>query len=116
MCDLTVTQLLLEEPKEEVRGIVNGVQNSLNKFSDLIKFILVICLPKEDTFGFLILASFTCVSSGAVSFTVYACKTGFDKIDEEGQYKDKDKKDYEPIAWIERSMFGIRLFIYHKKV
>ena len=40
MCDLTVTQLLLEEQlmEEQVRGIVNGVHNSLDKFTDLVRF------------------------------------------------------------------------------
>ena len=39
--DLTVTQLLLETPKDEERGIVNGVQTSLNRMMDMFKFILV---------------------------------------------------------------------------
>ena len=74
MCDLTVTQLLLEEPDPSVRGAVNGVQNGLNKLMDLLKFVLVIALPLPQTFGYLILASYACIALGLVSYSVYACK------------------------------------------
>merc|ERR1711974_299868 len=57
--DLTVNQLLQEKVEEEVRGVVNGVQESLNNSLDLAKCILVILLPAEETFGLLIIASFT---------------------------------------------------------
>ena len=44
-------------------------------------------------------AYFICMSSGVLSFTVYACKTEFGKIgDDEDDKEKKDKKDYEPIA------------------
>merc|ERR1719234_670279 len=68
--DLTVNQLLQEE--EEVRGVVNGVQESLNNSLDLAKCILVILLPAEETFGLLIIASFTSVSLGWLLYAVYS--------------------------------------------
>merc|ERR1712107_39227 len=46
--DLTVNQLLQEKVEEEVRGVVNGVQESLNNSLDLAKCILVILLPAEE--------------------------------------------------------------------
>ena len=74
MADLTVTQLLLETPAEHERGIINGVQNSLNKLMDIIKFLLVIFLPWPQTFGYLIIVSFAFICVGFVLFSVYACQ------------------------------------------
>merc|ERR1712106_1196974 len=56
--DLTVNQLLQEKVAEDVRGVVNGVQDSLNNTLDLLKCILVIILPAQETFGLLIFAWF----------------------------------------------------------
>ncbi len=74
MADLSVTQLLLETPKEEERGAVNGVQSSMNKLSDIIKFALVIVLPWNETFGFLVIISFFFIILGGISYCVYCCK------------------------------------------
>merc|ERR1719266_2392463 len=70
--DLTVNQLLQEKVEEEVRGVVNGVQESLNNSLDLAKCILVILLPAEETFGLLIIASFTSVSLGWLLYALYS--------------------------------------------
>merc|ERR1712025_228873 len=70
--DLTVNQLLQEKVEEEVRGVVNGGQESLNNTLDLAKCILVIMLPAEETFGLLIIASFTSVSLGWLLYAVYS--------------------------------------------
>merc|ERR1712200_375532 len=70
--DLTVNQLLQEKVEEEVRGVVNGVQESLNNSIDLAKCILVILLPAEETFGLLIIASFTSVSLGWLLYALYS--------------------------------------------
>ena len=70
--DLTVNQLLQEKVEEEVRGVVNGVQESLNNTLDLAKCILVIMLPAEETFGLLIIASFTSVSLGWLLYALYS--------------------------------------------
>jgi len=70
--DLTVNQLLQEKVEEEVRGVVNGVQESLNNSLDLAKCILVILLPAEETFGLLIIASFTSVSLGWLLYAFYS--------------------------------------------
>lgn len=75
MADLTVTQLLLETPADHERGIVNGVQNSLNSMMDLLKFVLVIVLPWPQTFGILILLSFLFVVAGTCLYALYSRKT-----------------------------------------
>ncbi len=62
--DLTITQIIQERVEEERRGVVNGVQGSLNNSLDLLKCVLVILLPRPDQFGFLIFLSFASISSG----------------------------------------------------
>ena len=64
MVDLTINQLLQEKVAEDVRGVVNGVQDSLNNTLDLLKCILVIILPAQETFALLIFASFLSVNFG----------------------------------------------------
>ncbi|XP_053639313.1 ferroportin isoform X2 [Cherax quadricarinatus] len=72
--DLTVTQILQEGVEEDHRGAINGVQYSLNQSLNLLRAILIIILPKRETFGFLILLSFLFVSSAWVIFASYACR------------------------------------------
>ena len=72
--DLTITQVLQEKVPEEHRGTIGGVQNGLNSAMDTIKFILVIGLPEQETFGWLILASFASIGMGAILYITYAIK------------------------------------------
>ena len=80
--DLTINQILQERVEEErrgdifsfdhirmednfsVAGVINGVQDSMNNSLDLLKCVLVILLPQPRQFGFLVILSFTFVSSG----------------------------------------------------
>ena len=64
MADLVVTQLLQENVAECERGVVNGVQNSLNMLLDMLKFTLVIGVPHIEHFGFLVIASFLFICTG----------------------------------------------------
>ena len=70
--DLTITQTIQENVEEEHRGVINGVQDSMNSLMDTMKFALVISLPEEKTFGFLIMASFVSIVSGAALYTTHA--------------------------------------------
>jgi len=70
--DLTINQLLQEKVAEDVRGVVNGVQDSLNNTLDLLKCILVIILPAEQTFALLIFASFISVNFGWLMYALYS--------------------------------------------
>ncbi|XP_070542962.1 solute carrier family 40 member 1-like [Ptychodera flava] len=74
MFDLTVTQLLQENVKETQRGVVNGVQNSLNSLMDMLHFVLVIIAPRPETFGILIILSISFVFMGALLYAVYCFK------------------------------------------
>lgn len=72
LADLTVTQILQEGVEEGQRGAINGVQSSLNQSLDLLRSVLLIILPRRETFGFLILLSFLFVSMALLMFSTYA--------------------------------------------
>ena len=74
MADLTVTQLLQEKIDESERGIVNGVQTSLNKLMDMLHFVLVIIAPRPETFGILVVISFSFICLGSFFFSLYSRK------------------------------------------
>ncbi|XP_067931981.1 solute carrier family 40 member 1-like [Watersipora subatra] len=74
--DLSVNQLLIERVNQSQRGIVNGVQSSLNMLMDLLKYILVIAVPDPRHFGILICLSFLFIILGGVSFFIYCGKMG----------------------------------------
>ena len=70
--DLTVTQLLQEKVGEGERGVVNGVQDSLNNSLDLLKCVMVILLPHPGTFALLIFASFASINLGWLLYALYS--------------------------------------------
>uniref|UniRef100_A0A914V179 Solute carrier family 40 member n=1 Tax=Plectus sambesii TaxID=2011161 RepID=A0A914V179_9BILA len=57
MADLAISQIMQESIAEHERGVVNGVQSSVNQLMSMIKDLLVIALPDPRTFGLLIIAS-----------------------------------------------------------
>nr|CAB3266280.1 solute carrier family 40 member 1-like [Phallusia mammillata] len=70
--DLTITQLIQENVAESERGIVNGVQMSLNNLMDMIQYILVLALPYPKQFGILVMLSSLAVCIGYVLYCIYA--------------------------------------------
>ncbi len=125
MADISVTQITQESVLEEHRGTIGGrtyqirqmlhnilrriyamttgVQSGLNYTMDLIKFALVIGLPDDDTFGYLIIASFSSIALGAVSYSSYifnpkkvaaaAAINGGNKEEDAGEAEDRDSND-----------------------
>ncbi|XP_054977741.1 solute carrier family 40 member 1 isoform X1 [Sorex araneus] len=73
--DLTVTQLLQENVIESERGIINGVQNSMNYLLDLLHFIMVILAPNPEAFGLLVLISVSFVAMGHIMYFRFSQKT-----------------------------------------
>ena len=71
--DLTITQIIQERVEEDRRGVINGVQDSLNNSLDLLKCILVILLPGAKDFGGLIILSYISISSGWLLYAIF-CK------------------------------------------
>ena len=72
MADLAISQIMQESIAEHERGVVNGVQSSVNQLMSMIKDLLVIALPDPRTFGLLIIASWISIFCGYVSYMVYA--------------------------------------------
>ncbi|XP_046573535.1 solute carrier family 40 member 1-like [Haliotis rubra] len=75
MADLTITQLFLETVAESERGVVNGVQSSINMLMDMLKFALVVALPRPPLFGFLAIISFCSVTTADVLYASYSRRT-----------------------------------------
>ncbi|XP_066571673.1 solute carrier family 40 member 1 [Amia ocellicauda] len=72
--DLTVTQLLQENICESERGVVNGVQSSMNYLMDLLHFIMVISAPQPQHFGILVIISVLFITAGHTMYFMYARK------------------------------------------
>ncbi|XP_063780877.1 solute carrier family 40 protein member 1-like [Pseudophryne corroboree] len=72
--DLTVTQLLQENIPESERGVVNGVQSSMNYLMDLVHFIMVILAPQPQQFGLLVIISILFVITGHTMYFFYTKK------------------------------------------
>lgn len=70
-----MTQLLQENVIESERGIINGVQNSMNYLLDLLHFIMVILAPNPEAFGLLVLISVSFVAMGHIMYFRFAQKT-----------------------------------------
>ncbi|XP_053571262.1 solute carrier family 40 protein member 1-like [Bombina bombina] len=66
--DLTVMQLIQENVIESERGIINGVQNSMNYLLDLLHFIMVILGPNPEAFGLLVIISVSFVAIGHIMY------------------------------------------------
>lgn len=73
--DLTVTQLIQENVIESERGVINGVQNSMNYLLDLVHFIMVILAPNPEAFGLLVLISVSFVAMGHMMYFRFAYKS-----------------------------------------
>ncbi|AWP12693.1 putative solute carrier family 40 member 1 [Scophthalmus maximus] len=72
--DLTVTQLIQENVNESERGVINGVQNSMNYLLDLLHFIMVILAPNPEAFGLLVIISVSFVAMGHAMYFRFAFK------------------------------------------
>jgi len=70
--DLTINQILQENVAENKRGVINGVQDSLNNSLDLFKCVLVILLPDPETFAVLIFFSFVSINMGWLLYALYS--------------------------------------------
>ena len=75
MADLTVTQTQQESVAEYERGVVGGVQNSLNMLMDMSKFALVIALPQIQLFGVHVIISFTFIVCAGLLFAFHTRRT-----------------------------------------
>ncbi|XP_073529385.1 ferroportin-like isoform X2 [Phyllobates terribilis] len=70
--DLTATQLLQENVVESERGVINGVQSSMNCLLDLLHYVMVMAAPAPETFGLLVLISVGFVAMGHIMYFRFA--------------------------------------------
>lgn len=71
--DLSVNQVIQESVDEKERGVVGGVQGSLNMIFDLFKYTSVMFFSKMDKYGYLVIISFSAVSVSATLYLAYFC-------------------------------------------
>ena len=74
IADLSVTQIQQENVDVSIRGVIGGTQASINHIMMVLRFILVLLLPRQQTFGILIILSFIFLFLGAVCFASYEWK------------------------------------------
>ena len=84
LTDLTINQIIQENVGEKERGTIGGVQNSLNRFFDLIKYICVLFLSDVTQYGYLVIISATAIFS-AICFIVlfvvlYTIKNKYEQV------------------------------------
>ncbi|XP_069682795.1 ferroportin-like isoform X2 [Periplaneta americana] len=76
LSDITITQIMQEQIIEHKRGVINGVQDSLNMGMDMVKSVLVIMFPYPQQFGLLIILSFISIFLGFLSYMIYFFTNG----------------------------------------
>ena len=71
---MVINQIIQESVPENERGVVGGVQGSINKIFDLIKYVCVISLPGLSTYGYLVMVSVSAVFVAFCLYLVYCIK------------------------------------------
>uniref|UniRef100_A0A915IY49 Solute carrier family 40 member n=1 Tax=Romanomermis culicivorax TaxID=13658 RepID=A0A915IY49_ROMCU len=99
MADLAITQIMQEQIIDNERGVINGVQHSLNQLLNMIKDILVILLPDPRTFGILIIISCFSVCSGFLSYLIFAGKSPDSDVAKRSPERQKTPKEEEKMLF-----------------
>eukprot|EP01018_Ginkgo_biloba_P000360 Gb_09600 [translate_table: standard] len=71
MFDLSVVQQMQDSVPASDRGVVGGVQNSLQSFMDLMSYVMGMIVSNPEDFGLLVLASFLSVTCAAILYVVH---------------------------------------------
>lgn len=72
--DLVIHQIIQESVDEKERGVIGGVQSSINRIFDLLKFIFVIIFSDVTQYGYLVIISVVGVIFSFILYTVYAIR------------------------------------------
>jgi hypothetical protein len=80
IADLTVNQLQQERVPEEIRGRIGGTQHSLNQFFDMLRYVLIIILPRMSQFGYHICLSALSVFTASLIYTIWSCLPASDLV------------------------------------
>jgi hypothetical protein len=101
LTDLVIHQLIQENVDENKRGIIGGVQSSLNRLFDLIKYGAVILLSDVHKYGFLVIMSISAVFSAYLLYIAYTAIYSW----QEKSRKFSSPKEEQPM--IDRSMIRV---------
>lgn len=71
LTDLTINQIIQESVKESERGVIGGVQGSLNRIFDLIKYVCVVFLSDVRQYGYLVIISASSIFTAICLYMVY---------------------------------------------
>jgi iron-regulated transporter 1 len=71
--DIAVTQMMQESVPDGIRGIVGGVQQSLNAFFNLISYAIGIVLPNPSHFHIYVAAGYASVGAAMVLYGFEVC-------------------------------------------
>ena len=77
---MTVTQLQQERVPEKIRGQIGGTQHSLNQFFDMLRYILIIILPRMSQFGYHICLSALSVFTASSIYTIWSCSSASELV------------------------------------
>jgi iron-regulated transporter 1 len=68
LTDLVIHQMIQESVDQDERGVIGGVQNSMNKIFDTLKYFCVILFSEITQYGYLVILS---VSAVFISYILY---------------------------------------------
>ncbi len=77
LTDLAINQIIQESVREEERGTIGGVQNSLNRCFALVKYVLVVFLSDVKQYGYMVIASACAVLIAFCLYLIYVCLHGY---------------------------------------
>lgn len=64
-----------ERVPEDIRGRIGGTQHVLNQFFDMLRYILIIVLPKMSQFGYHVALSILSVFAASLIYTIWSCSS-----------------------------------------
>ncbi len=73
LTDLTINQIIQESVDEKERGTIGGVQSSLNRLFDLIKYVCVMFLSDIRQYGYLVIISASAIFVAICLYVIYVC-------------------------------------------
>jgi iron-regulated transporter 1 len=71
LTDLTINQIIQESVNENDRGVIGGVQSSLNRIFDLIKYVCVVFLSDIKQYGYLVIISASAIFAAICLYMIY---------------------------------------------
>lgn len=74
LTDLVINQIFQENIKENERGVIGGVQSSLNTFFDLVKYLAVIVFNDVNQYGYLVIMSTSAIFISFCLYVIYSIK------------------------------------------